>query len=52
MAAGDATAAVGLSAEAGWFEVEHAVTVASVATASKPPAIRMSIMIGLLFGLP
>lgn len=52
MAAGDATAAVGALARVDWSEVEQAVAVVSVATASKPPAIRVPITSGLLFSLP
>ncbi|MGQ5637703.1 MULTISPECIES: hypothetical protein [unclassified Streptomyces] len=52
MAAGDATAAVVPSVWAGGPEAEQAVAAAIVVPASKPPAIRIPIMIGLLFSLP
>ncbi|WP_294003805.1 hypothetical protein [Streptomyces sp.] len=51
MAAGDATATVVPLGWAGWSEVEQAVAVVSAAKASKPPEIRIPIMIGLLFSL-
>jgi hypothetical protein len=52
MAAGDAPTAVVPLAWVGRSEVEQAVTAVSVATASKPPVMRIPLMSGLLFSLP